>query len=475
MASSIKPLSLLVFALAWQPLPASAESTTLPNGVRLVVVPRGGDSKIQAGWVMTVGSVDERPGETGQARIVARLLDDGTRTIGTRDPVRERQLMEEADGLRARRPWVADPTALDDRLAEIARELERIQDLAAFRRSYEGAGITPPRATVGEDSTIFTTELEPDQLETWFRLEAARLTAPVFRRIEAALADARAELDAEGLLNVAEPAERRFRLAAWDGHPYAWPPTGLAFDLPRLSRYLLETFQRQYSPDRLTVVLVGPVTLETARALAERWLALWSPPANRARSRGLTLPPAGERGFAEAVDTVPRLIVEYRVPGAGEPGGDALALLARLLGGREGRLQKALETAGMNASARVRFEPRRLLGSLRIEVVARIAGPDARTFLPPLDREIARLTRESVTAEELEQARAGLTADLAAEAADSARLARALLLDAGMGQPERTLGLAEAVGRLTPADLQRAASVWLVPTVRTVGVLQPGG
>lgn len=453
-----------------------AESFTLGNGLSVIVVPRAGDTTIQAGWVMAVGSADERPGETGLAQVVARLLDDGSRTIGSRDPDRERQLLVEADGLRARLPWAEDKAPIDTRLAAIDHELGLIVDSGAFRAIYTGSGVALPRSTVSEDATIFTTALPPGQLELWFRLEAERLKAPVFRRLAEALADAGSAWQTERTLNLAALAELRFRMTAWEGHPYAWPASGLPADLTRLTRRMLEAFQQGlYAPDRATVVLVGPVDPDLAQRLAERYFGSLTPPAKRRSASAKPFLPPGQRSFSAAVDTVPRLVVEYRTPGAAEADSDGLVLLARLLGGTDGRLQQAVNAAGLNASAHARFEPRRQLGSLRVEIAARVAGPDAKAFLAPLDRAIERLTAAPLSTEELNRVRSELAAELDAEMADSARLARTLLVDAGMGQPERTRGLADRLAKLTPADVQRLAAICLVPAARTVGVMQPGG
>lgn len=471
----VKPLSFLALTALLAPAAAhSAEAFTLPNGLSIVVVPRPDVTTVEVGWAMAAGSADERPGETGQARIVALLLDDGTRTIGTKDAARERPLMVEADGLYARRPWADDKAAIDARLDEIKRELATIQDLGAFRGAYQTAGVKPPRATVGEDSTIFTASLPPDRLELWFRLEADRLRAPVFRRIASAIADATAEWQADRALNLAADAERQFRLAAWDGHPYAWPSSGLSIDYTRMTRYLLETFHKNhYGPDKMTIVVVGPVTTSSVRALAEKYFGPVPRPVRRPSRPVPALEPR-ERGLQQTVETVPRLLVEYRTPGAADPDIDALRLLARLLDGPQGRLQRAIGEAGLSAVARARMEPRRQLGSLRLEVSARTSGPDPESFLAPLDREIERLRTEPVPEAEIATARASLEADLQTEIAESARLARLLLEDAGRGGlPERALGLAERLARITPADLQRVAAARLDRGVRTVGLLKP--
>ena len=57
----------------------------LPNGLKLLMVPRKGDPNVAAGWIAKVGSVNERPGITGISHLFEHMMFKGTRTVGTTD------------------------------------------------------------------------------------------------------------------------------------------------------------------------------------------------------------------------------------------------------------------------------------------------------------------------------------------------------------------------------------------------------
>src|SRR5512143_2305326 len=82
-----RALPLLVLLLA-RPLPAQevkAIERTLPNGMRLLLVPRRDEPTVSGGWVAHVGSANERPGITGISHLFEHMMFKGTPTIGTKD------------------------------------------------------------------------------------------------------------------------------------------------------------------------------------------------------------------------------------------------------------------------------------------------------------------------------------------------------------------------------------------------------
>src|SRR5512144_1282306 len=69
----------------------------LPNGFKLLMIPKKGDPNIAAGWIAKVGSVNERPGITGLSHLFEHMMFKGTRTIGTTDIDEDLRIMARMD------------------------------------------------------------------------------------------------------------------------------------------------------------------------------------------------------------------------------------------------------------------------------------------------------------------------------------------------------------------------------------------
>ena len=95
-----------LFAGAALAAPLSAQQLdvverTLPNGMKLLMVPRHDQPTISCGWLARVGSANERPGITGLAHLFEHMMFKGTTTIGTRDAARDAELNRAQDEVQA--------------------------------------------------------------------------------------------------------------------------------------------------------------------------------------------------------------------------------------------------------------------------------------------------------------------------------------------------------------------------------------
>jgi len=72
----------------------------LSNGFKLLMVERRGEPRVVGGWVAHVGSSNERPGITGIAHLFEHMMFKGTPTLGTQNPKRDLELIEEQERLR---------------------------------------------------------------------------------------------------------------------------------------------------------------------------------------------------------------------------------------------------------------------------------------------------------------------------------------------------------------------------------------
>ncbi|HRY42812.1 MAG TPA: insulinase family protein, partial [Thermoanaerobaculia bacterium] len=76
------------------------EEHVLPNGMKLLLVHRPDEPSVSAGWVAKVGSANERVGMTGISHLFEHMMFKGTKTLGSKDPKRDLEIIEEQETLR---------------------------------------------------------------------------------------------------------------------------------------------------------------------------------------------------------------------------------------------------------------------------------------------------------------------------------------------------------------------------------------
>jgi len=297
------------------------------------------------------------------------------------------------------------------------------------------------------------------------------------------LEDIRAQDD-----NLTHVAFRAFHEAVWTRHPYRLDPLGTARSVRALDRrQLLAFYRRHYHPEALTLAVVGDV--DPADVLA-RVARLFERPAGRkrrpsragasARTRAGTRAPA-----AEPAVTAPRRVVRHLsreqahlvvgFPGVTLDSRDrfALELLSQVLSGQGGRLFSEIrEKRGLayrvSAFSLEGLDP----GYFAVYVSASPQNVDE--VLARVRDELTRLSRDGVTADELARAQRYLTGSHAIGLQRKSALAAALAFHEAYGQGWRTYRqYADQIGRVTVAQVQRAAQKYLRPQREVVALVTP--
>src|SRR5262249_13648010 len=68
--------------------------------------------------------------------------------------------------------------------------------------------------------------------------------------------------------------EESFNALFWESHPYGWPTVGWPSDIPAISKPQADEFYGiYYSPQNITVMLVGDFSTTQAISVAERYFA----------------------------------------------------------------------------------------------------------------------------------------------------------------------------------------------------------
>jgi predicted Zn-dependent peptidase len=165
-------------------------SYTLGNGLKVLMVERHLSPTVSFYIRHRVGAVDEADGRTGTAHLLEHMLFKGTQTIGTKNFREEEKILKNiarAGGdldLEKMKGKGADTI----RIESLTKELEALQKEHKqyfieneIDRLYMENGANDINAATGQDLTSYHVSLPSNKVELWARIEADRMTSPVFR------------------------------------------------------------------------------------------------------------------------------------------------------------------------------------------------------------------------------------------------------------------------------------------------------
>jgi zinc protease len=406
------------------------EEFRLPNGVRVAVV-RDAKLPIVAGRIMVdAGAALESRGQSGLAVLTGNLLETGT------------------TGMTA---------------AQILEEMERLgaQFTTSASYSYAYATVTAARSRF------------PDAL----LLAARTVTQPTFPEQEFQRAHAEAVATLVQINSTVEGlSDAAFSRAVFEpSAPYSRSPLGTRATLERLTRDDVVNWHRtRYSPANTTLLLVGDVTVQEARQLAQQALGGWNAPAVQVPAvANPARPVTGTRvilidrpGSVQSGVTVGQAGIGFADP-AYVP---MLALSHVLGGGFKSRINMNLrERHGWTYGAGTNLQALRGAGIFTISSAVRTNATDS--AVAEIVREFRRIVDEPVPAEELRAAQANLVGSFPASVQTVQGLSQrmqALLL---YGLPtDFYASYRERIAAVTPEELARVARQKLTPDRLTIVV-----
>jgi predicted Zn-dependent peptidase len=248
----------------------------LTNGLQIIVVPRHDLPLVAVNLTVGLGAVDDPPGQWGMAHLLEHVALGGSTTIGSLDPTAEAAALDELDrahgALReAQQARAPDPVII----ARLRAGVEQAQRAALALAEQgeilggrlEARGAIGTNAATTADATQYFTWLPPDQIEYWLSLEAARLSDPVFRRFYSEREVVLQEVVA--MTGGNQTLAERFVSDLFPGGEHAL--AGNLRDIASIDRQAaLAAFHRQYRPDNIVVVAVGPVNADGIRDACQR-------------------------------------------------------------------------------------------------------------------------------------------------------------------------------------------------------------
>ncbi|WP_313085984.1 pitrilysin family protein [Pseudomonas sp.] len=424
----LRSAAALLFGALYLPLAVAADSQpthefVLDNGLKVIVREDHRAPVVVSQLWYKVGSSYESPGQTGLSHALEHMMFKGSRKLE-------------------------------------AGEASRIlRELGAEENAFTSDDYTAYYQVLARDRLAVAFELEADRL--------AHLTLPAdefAREIEVIKEERRLRTDDKP----SALAFERFKAMAYPASGYHTPTIGWMADLKRMSiEELRAWYQTWYAPNNATLVVVGDVTPEEVRSLAERYFGPIERRPVPVAERPLELDQPGERRLSLHVKTqVPSLIMAFNTPSLATTDSPrqihALRLISALLdGGYSARLPEQLERGKeLVTSASAWYDAYTRGDSLF--VLSATPNLQKQHGLDDVEaalwEQLERLKQNAPTAEELERVRAQVIAGLVYERDSITQQATTI------GQLE-TVGLSwqlmdeelRALEAVTPEDIQQAA------------------
>lgn len=414
-------------------LPFKATEKTLPNGLKVIVVPTGFPNLVSVHIPVQTGSRNEvEPGKSGFAHFFEHMMFRGT------------------------------PTYPPEKYQEV------ITKAGARQNAY-----------TSDDLTNYYTTFAKQDLETVLKVEADRFQHLAYP-IDSFKTESRAVLG-EYNKNSANPMSKLFEVqrdAAYTTHTYKHTTMGFLKDIedmPNQYDYSKVFFDRWYRPEKTTIIIAGDVEPAKAIAMVEKYWAGWKRGTFKSNVPVEPAPRGAQyRHVAWQTPTLPLVTVAYRAPAfiAQQKEQAALSMALSLGFGRTSPLYKRLVQDEQKVDQLFDSTPNRVDPTLAT-IGARVKKPaDAIYVRDAILQTVAKLRDEPVAASELDAAKSAQKYGLIRSLDNTEAIASTLASYVHFERSYGTLnGYYRVIDSLTPADLQAAARKYLVDDSMVVTTL----
>jgi zinc protease len=436
--SVIKGFLFFLFVCSFSVLPSEAGlkeqvfETTLPNGLKVILLENHKAPLITFQVWYRVGSRNEACGKTGLSHVLEHMMFKGTEKVGGEEF--SRIIQENGGNFNAFTSY--DYTGYFENLSsdriQVAIDLEsdRMQNLILREEDFQ-----TERMVVVEERRL-RTEDKPQA----FLLEQMMATA--------------------------------FQI-----QPYHWPIIGWMEDLSQLDLEDLKSYYRTYyNPVNAFLVVVGDFKKDELLPKIEKAFGSYARGVPPDQNKVKDPPQVGERRISVKKEAqLPYLVMGYHVPNLRHPDSYVLEVIATILsGGKSSRFYQSLVrekrlvlSADANHSLLSR-DP-----SLFYISADLLPGKEVAEVEKALDQELERLEKEPVEEKELEKAKNQLEAAFI-YGQDSVYYQAMLLAQHEISLDWRAIdNYPPSIRKVSAEDIQRVVKKYLVPDNRTIGILVP--
>jgi len=475
---------------------------SLQNGMQFLVVERPTTPQVACRVAVRAGSALEAAGKTGIAHLLEHMMFKGTRNFGTLDYRKDQHLQERIEAayqtvLQQQQKRNPNQGLIREKLAEMDRlraEVKKIYIPQAFSAQLGRNGAVNVNAFTTKDETQYTMSIPSDMLEQWFSIVSEQLFEPSWREFYVEKEVVQREWAFRYINNPEGAAWLDLDATAYTAHPYRNPVIGWKSDMERFSTQDAMAFHRAYyNPSNAVAVLVGDITIENARRLAEIYFERY-PAGNRAPET-VTRDPAQE-GPRESIRYLrgarsPLVRIGFHGASMGTDDFYALDALTMVLSqGLSSRMNQDILDKGLALEAWA-YNPDNRYGGM-VVLGGSPNEPDGAASLSQQDRrsayleacrnleklllaEVDKLKTEPVSRRELERIKKLNQREFLDRLGSNEDLAGTLAtLEVQVGWHYLTTYL-DRIGKVTPDAIRQAAAKYLRTENRTSIYVIPGG
>lgn len=352
MKHALFPFLLILATASMSEIKLPVHYDTLPNGLKVIIVPDTNVAIVSCRLYYFVGSMYEGPGTSGLSHMYEHMMFKGTKRLGTKNYQKEIPIMKSIDSLEDRINKEKSRECPSDSLIKIDNKqiLQLLDKQREYMKKdeiwelYQNNGGTNLNAWTADDMTAYIVTLPKNKIELFYWIEADRMKEPVLREFyserDVVMEERRMRYDNKPVNKYWERLNSLFYIA----HPYRIPTIGWESDIAAFTRQKMEDHVRKfYTPDNALIVLVGNINPQSALNEIKRYFG----PIKRApqpKQEVVTRepPPAGTIRYTMRSDGEPRMDIMFHTPGY--PNNDLyrLDIIQGILSGQSGRLYRRL-------------------------------------------------------------------------------------------------------------------------------------
>jgi predicted Zn-dependent peptidase len=457
-------------------------SYTLKNGLKILMVERHLSPTVSFYIRHCVGAVDEDNGRTGTAHLLEHMMFKGTKTLGTKNYNKEDKILRliaktgknlDSEIMKGKR---ADAKLIESLTKQVAILQQKHKELFVeneIDRLYTENGADDMNASTGQDMTTYHVSLPSNKIELWARIEADRMTNPVFRgfyserNVVMEERKQRVESDPEGQLY------EQFLAAAYIAHPYRRPILGWSSDMRFLSLEYMEAFFKKYhAPNNTVIAIVGDIDPVKTLTIIKKYFGP-IPSRNLNPSPVTEEPPQkGERRFNISSDANPQMIVGYHKPTIPDFDDYVFDIIECILSkGRTSRFYRSLvekKTLAESIHTNNGVPGAKYPNLFAIFAKPRHPHTNAEVELA-IYEEIEKIKTIAISHRELEKAKNQLKADFLRNLESNSGLANMLsYFEILVGDYRYITNHIKVIEKITPEDIMSVARKYMIPENRTV-------
>ncbi len=459
---------------------------TLSNGITLLILERHFSPTVSIRMMFRTGSVDEMSGKTGLAHMFEHMMFKGTKTLGTKNFAAEAPLLHQVDELHQAIDREKEKGAQADqkRIGELIEQVRGVEEKAnalvannELWNIYEREGASTLNANTAPDFTQYMVDLPSNKIKLWAILDSDRIKNPVFRQFyqerEVVKEERRMRIDTnpEGKLY------EDFVATAYQSHPYRNPTIGWEPDLNHLYvTDLVNFYKKYYTPDALTIAIVGDVNPKETIALVVKYFGNWTAPAPERTTPTNEPSQTGLRRTSVKFDAQPRVVLGYHIPGYPDPDQGVSFAMSHLLGaGTTSRLYKALvekKKVAATIETGQDYPGERYPSLFIISATARFPHSND-DIIKAIEQELDRLKKERIEDWELEKIRSAVEVGILDTLQTNDGMAGTLVYNQTVFRDWRyLLRFQKQIHEMTAQDLQNFAKKYFVKDNETIAVLE---